>query len=465
MAKRIISLDFLRGFSIICIAFFHLLLMTSELVDQASSDPFSLPIFFLALTVFTVVFAHWRGLFLIISSVVHIYTMTVAVRKGADRKQLWKTQVIFGLVLWVFGMFREVFLNEWSIPQSLATGESFADAFATYWKWIYLMEALENIAWGIIFNSTVFYFLTNNNGIEKIERNAWVFFGLSAFFIFAAPLVNQLAQSILGYNPSAIQPHRQHFLGWWDYPLRLFLGIFVTYNSPLFPMLGYTFGGAVFGLLLTRPKIPKTFLRNTALFSFALIPFGVFWLFFVQGFPENIGELIDFPYHPTWFVLIAMGMQMLFILLVMRLIEFNPNINMEKVMKITRMGRRWGIAALTIYSFLAIQHIIRAIMQLIFPQFDWRGYYGLPFEYSMILIVVVISVWHLITVLWEKKKFKYSLEWILTKAVKKNKPGKTIREDDLLDIEGVFYNPEFIMFVKPNKEQKYKYEVLGQQME
>ena len=362
MAKRLISFDFLRGFAIICIAFFHLLILTADLYQQASNDPFSLPPFFFGLAIFTIIFAHWRGLFLIISSVVHIYTMTVAIRKGADRKQLWKSQVLFGLVLWVFGMFREVFLNEWSIFYAMGKGKTFFEALGTFWTWIYLMEALENIAWSIIFTSTIFYFLTSNNGIEKVERNAIIFCILAAFMIFMSPIVNQLATNFYGQNPGRTSPDDIQFLGWWDYPTRLFIGIFITYNSPLFPMLGYSFAGVVFGLLLTRPKIPKTFLRNTAFFSIFLILLGAFWLLVVQGIPEDIGELIDFRFHPIWYVLIAIGMQMIFISLIMRLIEFNPNVNLDVVMKITRMGRRWGITALTIYSFLSIQYIVRLIM-------------------------------------------------------------------------------------------------------
>lgn len=452
----------MRGFAIICIAMFHLLLLTCDLVAQASNDPFSLPIFYLVITVLTVVLAHWRGLFLIISSVVHIYTMTNAVRNGADRKKLCLSKIKFGLILWVFGMFREVFLNEWSIPMLLTQGSTFAEAFANRWTWIYLMEALEDIAWGIIFTSVIFYFLTANNGVEKYNRNALVFLGLSAVFILFAPLINQLATAFYIQDPANTSPDRIEFLGWWDYPTRLIIGLFVTYNSPLFPMLGYTFAGVVLGILMTRPVIPKTFIRNTALVCLGLIVLGVVWLLFIDGIPSDIGRLINFQFHPIWFMFLAIGMQILVLLLLLRLVEFNPKVNLEQALKWTKMGRRWGVTALTVYSFLALQYPIRIIMNLLFPAYDWVSDNQLPFILTIVLIIITITIWNVILRLWERKNFKYSLEWFFTKIGKRGKPGKTTDESDLLDVEGTFHNPEAILFVHPINEQKVPFHVIGQ---
>ena len=122
LSKRLLTFDFLRGFSIMCIVIFHLLLLSCVLVSEAESNPFSLPIAYLIITVFVVLFAHWRGLFLIISSVVNIYVMTNSIRNGGDRKKVWLSQLQIGFMLWIFGMIREVFLNEWSIPAALGNG-------------------------------------------------------------------------------------------------------------------------------------------------------------------------------------------------------------------------------------------------------------------------------------------------------------------------------------------------------
>jgi hypothetical protein len=462
MSKRLLTFDFLRGFAIICIAMFHLLLLTCDLVTQATNDPFSLPLFYLIITVLTVVLAHWRGLFLIISSVVHIFTMTNAIRNGADRKKLWLSQIKFGLILWVFGMFREVFLNEWSLPMLLAQGATFTEALTERWAWIYLMEALEDVAWGIIFTSTIFYFLTANNGVEKITRNAIIFLLLSAGVIFLSPVINQLATAFYGQDPANTSPESIQFLGWWDYPTRLFIGLFITYNSPLFPMLGYTFAGVVLGLLLTRPVIPKTFLRNTALFCLGLIVLGVIWLLFIDGIPSDIGRLINFQFHPTWYMFLAIGMQTLVLLILLRLIEFNPNVNLERALKWTKMGRRWGVTALTVYSFFALQYLVRFFLGLIFTQYDWLQNNTLPFAWTVGLIIIMITVWNVLLKLWEHAKFKYSLEWLLTKLGKRNKPGKKINQVDVLDVEGVLHHPEPILFVQPRTEQKIPFTVFAQ---
>ena len=461
MAKRLLSFDFLRGFAIICMAMFHLLVMTADIVEQAKHDPFSLPIFYLIVTVFTIVFAHWRGLFLMISSVVHIYTMTNAIKNGADRKKLWLSQVKFGLILWVFGMFREVFLNEWSFPATVAQGESISAYFAEYWTWIYLMEALEDIAWSIIFTSTIFYFLTSNDGVHKINRNAIVFAILAIIFIALTPLINTAATTYYGLDPAESQPQKLVFDHWWQYIFRLVSYLFVGYNSPLFPMLGYTFTGVVLGLVLTKPQLPAKLTLKVYLIGFALTIFGIVYLVFIQGIPANVGDIIDFQLHPTWYIFFAIGLQLVVIAFVLRRIEFNPKVNLERTVKATKLARLWGITALTIYSFLLIQWIIRWIMGLIFTQYDWLADNALPFGYTVLLIVVDLTVWSLIMVAWEKSKFKYSLEWIFTKIGKKNKPGKVLKEGDILNVEGVYHHPEPIMFVKPLNEQTIKYIVLG----
>jgi hypothetical protein len=217
MAKRLLSFDFLRGFAIMCIVVFHLLLITCVLVTQAETNPFSLPIAYLIITVFTIVFAHWRGLFLIISSVVNIYAMTNSIRNGTSPKKVWISQVKFGFLLWIFGMFREVFLNEWSIPMSTAGGTSFVNAFLVYWQWIYLMEALEDIAWSIIITATVFYFLTKNDGINKINRNILIFLILTIIVLWISNYVPTIQLLYYGQVTTFLGPDQVPFLGWWEY--------------------------------------------------------------------------------------------------------------------------------------------------------------------------------------------------------------------------------------------------------
>lgn len=461
MSKRILTFDFLRGFSIICIVAFHLLLLTCEIATQAEIDPFSLHPVYLAIALFTVVFAHWRGLFLIISSVVHIFVMTNAIRNGADRKKLWISQIKFGLMLWIFGMIREVFLNEWSMPYSIAEGMSFFEALQSWWTWIYLMEAIEDIAWSVMITATIFYILTKNNGIDKINRNISVFLVLTIVVIFVSPYVRQLSNIIFGQDIPLTSPNYLIFLGWWDYLLRIFIYPFIHYNSPLFPMLAYTFAGVVFGLLLTRPVIPKNFTRNVYLFCLGLVVLGVVWLIFVDKIPSNISEIITFQFHPTWYLFLAIGLQLIFITFIMRKIEFNPKIKLDKILRKTYIGRRWGVTALTVYSFLSFEYVVRAIMNFIVPSYNWLQFRTLPFGWSVGLIAITIMAWMVILWAWEKGKFKYSLEWFFTKIAKKNKPGKTLRTEDLLDVEGVLQKPEVILFVQPINEQKEKYLVLG----
>ena len=72
--------------------------------------------------------------------------------------------------------------------------------------------------------------------------------------------------------------------------------------------------------------------------------------------------------------------------------------------------------------FLAIEYLVRAFLGVIFPQYDWTAMNQLPFQYSVLLIVIMLLVWNIILFFWEKGKFKYSLEWFFAKLGKRNKP-------------------------------------------
>lgn len=453
MARRLLTFDFLRGFAIIWIAVFHVLVLTCDLFPQAKSDPFSLPFYYLAIMVACVVFGHWRGFFLIISGVVHIHAMTTAIRKGADRKRVWLSQVTFGVALWGFGMFREVFLNEWSMPRSMLKGATFLEALGEQWAWIYLMEAIEAVAWAIIITSTVFFFLTANNGIEKTKRNAIIFGALALFAVFFAPVLNQMVTAHYGVNVARKGPEDLDFLHGIGYVFWFFKAPFIGYCSPLFPMLGYSFTGVVVGLLLTGRNVPRTLPRNVSLAAVGLIVFGALWLWLVTGLPEDLGKLITFQFHPTWFVFVATGMQLLMITGMLRLIEFNPRVNVQTALRWTKPGRRWGVTALTVYSFLCVEYLVRAGMGLVFPQFDWMADNTLPFGWTVFLIAVVLLVWDVTLRLWEQVNFKYSFEWLLTWLAKRNKPFKRFDRGDLMNVQGILRDPMPVLFVDPEAPQ------------
>jgi hypothetical protein len=112
-------------------------------------------------------------------------------------------------------------------------GMSFFEALQSWWTWIFLMEAIEDIAWSVMITSDYILYLTKNNGIDKINRNISVFLVLTIVVNLSPHMFDNF--QIL-YSDKIY--HLLHqiiliFLGWWDF-YENFHYPFIHFNSPLF---------------------------------------------------------------------------------------------------------------------------------------------------------------------------------------------------------------------------------------
>jgi hypothetical protein len=68
---------------------------------------------------------------------------------------------------------------------------------------------------------------------------------------------------------------------------------------------------------------------------------------------------------------------------------------------------------------------------------------------TILMIVAILFVWDVVLRLWEKVQFKGSFEWIMATLAQKGLSGKKSTEKaERLNIQGVLYEPEPVMFVK-----------------
>ena len=456
MSKRILSLDYLRALAIIGDLIVHIVLLTSDLKPQVEADPFSVGPFYLIISILVIIFGHWRGFFLMISAIVHTFSLAEAIKQGHDRKSILKKQLGFGAFLFVWGLFREMFLNEWSSPREwLETG--FYRPLQN-WSKIYIPDALENIALSVIFTSLIFFFLTRKGGIEKTIRNCIILGIITVIVIFLPQplyyLVNLTGESFPRYaGPSS-------FRGWWDYPLQLLFSQFLASESPLIPHMAYFLFGGIIGLIFTR-KIKKNKLLLWGLISgFLLMVLGIVWLIFVQT-PDldHIEELIGFAIHPTWFIFLSLGMQLIGILLFMWMVEFNRRIRLDWYVRRTRHVRRWGVMALTSYCMLWIQYPIRKLFSLIFTSYNFIDVNQLPFGMMVLLLVTDASFIALILYAWQQIKYIGTMEWLMMWFVKRKK--KKGRKGDALNIEGTLIHPEPVLWIHPIRPTNTTYHYQG----
>ncbi|MHA1111961.1 MAG: hypothetical protein ACTSRE_12715 [Promethearchaeota archaeon] len=447
MSKRIVTLDFLRGFSIIMIQVFHVIITswdTAVAVRNGDIDPFSLPFYILILLILVFVFGYWRGLFLIVSSVVHIYSMTQALLKGKKPKELIGKQLLTGLFLIVWGPIVRLFLGEWGMIAAWADGNPLTVRISR----MYDAGPLVNIGWAIIICSVIYLLLCTRNGVHKTRRNSLIFAGLGILTLLVGPLIYQAINNYFGVNLQTWGPkppaESKFSFGY------LILSMFVGVESPTLTALVYSFAGCSLGIALASPKVGKKTLLWGNLAGLTIFVIGgvlsTLKIIDTISVGGDIVEMADVHVHPPWFLLLMLGLQILALLLLLRFREFNKKLTQSKQQRIllfNRAFRRWGVLALTLYSFSVVQYFIRFALNPLTSQ-DLLAQGGASFGWTLIIIAVNFSFWTLLLYLWEKIGMVGSLEWILVKIAK----WKYQREKkDVLNLQGVLYDVEPIMFV------------------
>jgi hypothetical protein len=483
-SERIISLDFLRGISIIAIIFLHVCFLLgnffTQVVPHMLDPPITHIIFTMTFSVLMLLLGHLRGLFIFITCTVHIFSMTKSYVKGVKRGKILGKTLGFGGLLLLFSFFKEVFLNEWGFPRGLyLNGISQFQAFGSIGGWVnlYLSEALGNIAWAIIFTGIMFFFLSYKNGLKKVNRNSIITLILSLIFIFFSNwFINQVSiwtgLDFVNISVSNISSYSgiQYFY-------MIFVAQFFHTEAPVLVMASYIFMGQFVGIQISHRKPNRKWLKIGYWAFFGFFMAGFVWLFFVNGgkgdpvisfsggFSFNFSVLMaatDFHAHPTWYILVAIGLVFLLLTASINMFEFRRKINLERALKLTRWIRRFGFLALTVYAFAAIHYLITYILSLIFTAagsdvFPIGVLEQTPLPWAAFSAFITFLFWLGVLNLWALGKYKGSLEWFMVLIGK----GKKRNRDDPLNMNGALLNPVPIMFTQPNKDQSIAYTLIG----
>ncbi|MHA1200027.1 MAG: hypothetical protein ACTSQF_11920 [Candidatus Heimdallarchaeaceae archaeon] len=477
MAERIISFDILRGWAILGNLAVHTFMMTTQIEGLAESNPGELTLVGFIIMGLVVVFGHWRGLFLLVSGIVHMMVMQMKYKRGVRREVILVQELIKGLLLWLWSMFFYVFLAQWGPSKAWAEQRG----VTINWEEIYHADQFANIAWAIMISAVVFYILTSHEKLRKPLVMTAVFAVVGLTFIFAAPALHQLIIDFwrvdmhsnipsqytgffgsLGYSGwqgyfdnigftgtwDYVIRYRGGSLsyigekGWWDYIVRMLANQMDGRESPLLPHFAYSAVGSILGIWISQDKKPdkKKFLSWGYGIAGGSIAFGAFWLFVVQKIPEDPFMLVDFHVHPTWFMFVTIGMLLFVVLGLMHGHEFSRKVNWKKRLKWSRFSRRVGFLSLSVYSFAAIQSVWRVIYGAIFPLQGFRTAFGLNLGFYVLLILTEFIFWFGFLWLWEKWNFNLSGEWlfafILKRPAQRKKKDKPKLFGDFLDVKG-----------------------------
>jgi hypothetical protein len=254
-----------------------------------------------------------------------------------------------------------------------------------------------------------------------------VFGILALIFISLRPLVEFGVNQYFGTEFTSIQTNVSNVQ---EGLFRLIWVMIAGIPEPLFPYLGTTFIGCIVGILLSQDKPIRNFIRLGYASGIIIIFVGsILFIFGEDSFSFVFGIM------PLYYYLFHLGMQIITLFFALRVVEFNPKYP-KKFEKYGLFIRRWGVLSLTVYFLQGADIISREILYRIT---------GIPFNVSnqvnsglgLLMVAIVMIFWEIFIRLWEKFKFKYSLDWFLLKL--NSFFGKEFNKDDPLSVKGILY--------------------------
>ncbi len=466
MAKRLLSMDILRGWAILLMVIFHVFLNISHLVNTPIGSMGTIE---LILVAFIGIFIHWQTFFMLISAVVHWFTMSKMLKNGQSLGRILVKQLIFGFALYVFGFLREPFLSPWGMTGQWFASGGFNGGGTWYWNlwtFIYRAETLSNIGFSVMITAVLFVLLAQLNKIKLQEKfqsliKIGILAGIAAFFIFFSDFMHNWAASISGfsdYNQMILTDAYIHSnLGTnGGYYIRWLINSLAAREFPLFPNYSLFLVGAIFGVLISQNEPKKRMLWYTGGIGGVLTLGGAAYWLFIDRFIDSLNPV--FHIHPTGFILFSIGLQMVIVTIALRIFEFSPRMLVDRkrnrIVRVSRWIRRWGYFALTLFVFNIIEIIPRGALTLIsvplnnanplIPVVDMRTAYQAQLGWTLIAVAAVVLMWEGIIRLICLAKGYPSFEFIFLALFKLGK--KPIKKDPL-NMQGNLKNVEPVLFV------------------
>jgi hypothetical protein len=457
--KRIVSLDFFRGFAMICMLGFHVLIHVSWHAQTSNYTNIGAMIDAGLLPLFVLIFllANFRALFLLVSMTIHGFILTKSLGKGNDKAILAKN-LLFAFMLYLVALFTESIAANWGIlGRTIQIGRWAPEAINR----VMHFETLNSIAVSIAVLTIVLFLMSKRNILTNPKKAGWILVIASIAIVITHAIVQNLMNAYWptyygSYRISA-DPANNAFCEQytWNSPgeffFKLFISAFVGVEQPILPFMATTFIGGIVGILLAQEKVSPALPKKGMLAGLGILLAGAIWLV------ADFGSFsIDFDVFPPWFYLFTTGLELFLLMLLLRMVEFSKRValspKMDSFIKKTTGVRRWGIVSLTLFVWQVFpEFLLRYLGNLVTGgqvEFMQRGQAdGLP---SIIMIILVIIVWDLLFRLWEKAKFKGTFEWLMASIAAKvlKKSGKGSGDPtERLQLDAVLYHPEPIIFV------------------
>ncbi len=234
-------------------------------------------------------------------------------------------------------------------------------------------------------------------------------------------------------------------MGIGDFFKNLVLSPIFGLPQPLFPFFATACIGASLAILITNSD---KFHKPVHIINFGKITAALMIIIGTSIVLTRINEVYmileqQFFVHPIWFWLLTNGFQLIIIVWFLGMNEFNARKDGKNYLTHTQLLRRWGILSMSIFVWQAYPELLLRYIGTLISPFDFMARHSTPAIPMLILMFITVAVWDGLIRLWEKVKFKGSIEWIM-QIIKKRKYD--------LDIQGILYEVEPIRFVSANNQ-------------
>ena len=430
-SKRMVTLDLVRGSCIMGMLGVHVFRRVYDL-SWLGTDAMGDRSLLHLLTLLTIAYiGGMAGLFLLVSTISHTLSIREQLKAGRPLNGTIARQLMSGVLLLVFAFVVESTLGQHGFLGRMAytplVGETsfttalMENASLVLYRGFHFMT-LHTIAWSVIVNSAVQWFLFRNGGAEKVSRNVKVYIGLTIAVLVLTPFMWAFASWVVPGYPFATYPGTDRMVQYplegvstvFDYAVLFLLGPLAGQTEPLFPFLFISFIGAIIGIYLSMDRPPKH-LPNKGMMIGAVMTLtgvlGIACMLFLGL--DSVGTIMEDPYVilrlNIWMplLLLTTGGQLVFLMLLLRIIEYRDMA--AKVAERTVVIRRFAIVSLTVYTF---QYIDAVPLHLVSHLPGVSVFNGKDsFFWAIMAIVAVLAFWNLLLKMWEKKDFICSVEW------------------------------------------------------
>lgn len=475
--KRFASIDFLRGLAIVMMLLLHVVMDVFAIDDYINKLDEVGAINLLALLIFPYL-GGLAGLFLMVSAMGNMVGMRKNLEKGFDTWSIAKKQVVGGFLIVIFAHILEATLGYHGSLGQIMDHLNNLDGAGTEWSvdaWRsngYHFETIHTIGWCVIINGIIQGYIASKwdlrNDSKKVIKIYWILAGMVllmtpfiwkgvSILIPGYPWENSMWKPVIGESP------------WYDFIIMFFINPLAAPVEPIFPYLATSFLGSLIALHMTEQK--KDFDR-----SFVKKIFGVGLLMFVVGFIGIIVLLVglgDFdaaidlykviydhrkwtsdvgvPGGWFWQWITLNGASLMIVMMAIRVSEYRGNT--EKFAKITKIFRRFGFVAFTVYIIQWIYFVMHFIVSLINPEVEPYG--RMTWFWTWLTLIFTIVVFNYLLKIWSKKGYIGSVEWLIVTIANKltlvkkqigSKENEKWWNRGRLNVEGAFDDPEWVVF-------------------